>query len=208
MWGANLSGTFNALRVIYKPQLCMPQLVIPDFSKLPIPLCFNKNRIKAVVLDKDNTFAKPYDDKVYAGYKVGWDRLRQCYPGAKLLIVSNTAGTTDDKDYKQAERIEKTIGVSVLRHSTKKPGCHKEVMEFFRENGICDSPKEVVVVGDRLFTDVIMANMGHMASGYVMALYRITSWSPRWRSIIIADFLTKGISHWTHQKMGERFQII
>lgn len=137
----------------------MPQLVIPDFSKLPIPLCFNKNRIKAVVLDKDNTFAKPYDDKVYAGYKVGWDRLRQCYPGAKLLIVSNTAGTTDDKDYKQAERIEKTIGVSVLRHSTKKPGCHKEVMEFFRENGICDSPKEVVVVGDRLFTDVIMANM-------------------------------------------------
>lgn len=159
MWGANLSGTFNALRVIYKPQLCMPQVVISDFSKLQIPLCFKQNRIKAVVLDKDNTFAKPYDEKVYAGYQAEWDHLKQCYPGAELLIVSNTAGTSDDKNYMQAEKIEKTIRVPVLRHKTKKPGCYREVMAYFKEKGVCNSPKEVAVVGDRLFTDVMMANL-------------------------------------------------
>lgn len=48
-----------------------------------------------------------------------WEELRQHYPGDKLLIVSNSAGTEDDKDYAQALQLERETGVKVLRHSTK-----------------------------------------------------------------------------------------
>jgi hypothetical protein len=43
----------------------------------------------------------------------------------------------------------------------QKPGCKAEVMEYFRRNpdsGVT-SPSQIAIVGDRLFTDVMMANM-------------------------------------------------
>jgi phosphatidylglycerophosphatase GEP4 len=46
--------------------------------------------------------------------------LRKAYPGSKLLIVSNTAGTSsgDGKDI-LASLLEQNTGVKVLRHNTK-----------------------------------------------------------------------------------------
>lgn len=78
-----------------------------------------------------------------------------------MLIVSNSSGTWEDKDYKEAEILEKTLGIKVLRHhDTKKPGCWPEVFEHFKKSDIkVTRPDQVAVVGDRLFTDVIMANM-------------------------------------------------
>lgn len=160
MSGFNLSATLNILRLAFNPQLCMPHLVIPTFNNLPIPVSFPDSNIKAIVLDKDNCFAKAHDDKVWPEYLEKWEYLRKEYPGAKLLIVSNSAGTNDDKNnHKQAKILEERTGVPVLIHSTKKPGCHEEIMDFFRYNNICQHPSEVAVVGDRLFTDMIMANM-------------------------------------------------
>ena len=60
-----------------------------------------------------------------------------------------------------ARAVEASTGVAVLAHSTKKPGCGDEVMEYFRahpETGVT-RPEHVAVVGDRLSTDVMMANM-------------------------------------------------
>lgn len=73
--------------------------------------------------------------------------------------MSNSAGTNDDKNHEQAKILEERTGVAVLRHSTKKPGCHTEIMDYFLKNNIVSGPEEVAVVGDRLFTDVLMANM-------------------------------------------------
>jgi phosphatidylglycerophosphatase GEP4 len=90
-----------------------------------------------------------------------FQRLRQAYPGSKLLIVSNTAGTDSDKDQKESAILESNTGVKVLRHSTKKPGCEAEVMAYFKAHpdaGVT-RPDQVVVVGDRLSTDIMMANM-------------------------------------------------
>lgn len=73
--------------------------------------------------------------------------------------MSNSAGTNDDKNHEQAKIIEERTGVRVLRHTTKKPGCHNEIMNYFLKNNIVSGPEEVAVVGDRLFTDILMANM-------------------------------------------------
>jgi len=86
--------------------------------------------------------------------------LRNAYPGPRLLIVSNSAGTNDDIDGKEAKLLEDATGVEVLRHSTKKPGCGAQVLEHFRKRpGVgVTKPSQIAVVGDRLFTDVTMAS--------------------------------------------------
>ena len=78
-----------------------------------------------------------------------------------MLIVSNSSGTWEDRDFKEADEIERTLGIHVLRHSsTKKPGCWPEVFEHLKASGAnVTRPDQVAIVGDRLFTDVIMANM-------------------------------------------------
>ncbi len=77
-------------------------------------------------------------------------------------MVSNTAGAKSwDKDLKQAAEVEKSTGVYVLPHSVKKPGCGAEIMAYFKqhpETGVTD-PSHVAVVGDRLTTDMMLANM-------------------------------------------------
>lgn len=48
----------------------------------------------------------------------------------------------------------------MLPHRTKKPGCGPEIMEYFRqhpETGVT-RPDQIAVVGDRLTTDVMLAN--------------------------------------------------
>ena len=165
----NLSGSLNFLRLFYNPTSCLPHHTVSTFDQLPVPLSSafsnksgeKKPNIRAVVLDKDNCFAVPYENTVYGPYKSKFEELRAAYPGSRLLIVSNSAGTDDDKGYAEAELVERNTGVSVLRHSTKKPGCHGEIMMYFRsapDAGVT-SPDQVAVVGDRLFTDVMMANV-------------------------------------------------
>lgn len=78
-----------------------------------------------------------------------------------MLIVSNSAGTGSDSGGKEARLLQKNTGVTVLHHSTKKPGCQTEILDYFRnapDSGVT-RPDQIAVVGDRLFTDVMMANM-------------------------------------------------
>ncbi|KAL1797777.1 hypothetical protein ACET3X_004383 [Alternaria dauci] len=167
----NISGTLNVFRLLRDPTLCLPQHTVSTFNHLPIPLskAFRKDGvagqkevdIQAVVLDKDNCFAVPHTDEIHKPYEDHFQRLRRAYPGTKLLIVSNTAGTSSDKDYAQAALLEANTGVKVLRHSTKKPGCKDEVMAYFKahpDSGVT-RPDQIAIVGDRLSTDVMMANM-------------------------------------------------
>lgn len=75
--------------------------------------------------------------------------------------MSNTAGALSyDTKAQLASDLEKATGVTVLSHKTKKPGCGSEIMEYFHrypETGVT-SPSQVAIVGDRLFTDMMLAN--------------------------------------------------
>lgn len=57
--------------------------------------------------------------------------------------------------------LQDATGVKVLLHSIKKPGCGAEIMEYFRsaDDSNVTKPSQIAIVGDRLFTDVLMANM-------------------------------------------------
>ncbi|KAM3549915.1 hypothetical protein ARSEF4850_008608, partial [Beauveria asiatica] len=164
----NLSASLNATRLLFKPSICLPHHTVSTFNDLPIPLDSVlharglKASIRAVVLDKDDCFAYPDANEVYGPYKDHFEKLRKAYPGRKLLVVSNTSGaTTWDKNLSQAADVERSTGVHVLPHAVKKPGCGPEIMAYFEkhpETGVTD-PSQVAVVGDRLTTDMMLANM-------------------------------------------------
>ena len=48
-----------------------------------------------------------------------FEELKRAYPGSRLLIVSNSAGTLSDPTGAEADLLEKATGVKVLRHTTK-----------------------------------------------------------------------------------------
>ncbi|KAK8859302.1 HAD-superfamily phosphatase [Apiospora arundinis] len=164
----NLSGALNVFKLLTKPSLCLPHATVSTFNDLPVPLdqAFEKHgkkvEIKAVVLDKDDCFAYPETNQIHPPYVERFRQLQKEYPGRKLLIVSNTAGAmSHDKDGKLAVELEEITGSTVLSHRAKKPGCKDEIMAYFKkhpETGVTH-PSQVAIVGDRLMTDMMLANM-------------------------------------------------
>ncbi|RDW94702.1 hypothetical protein BP5796_00465 [Coleophoma crateriformis] len=199
----NVSATLNVFRLLTRPTLCLPQATIPTFNHLPIPLnkAFEKYKdvdIRAVVLDKDNCFAYPKANEVHKPYEEHFQRLREAYPGRRLLIVSNTAGALSlDRDGSLAKAVEASTGLPVLPHSDKKPGCGSEIMEYFRkypETGVT-RPDQIAVVGDRLTTDVLMANlMGSYAVWVKDGVVPVqeTSWFARMEQKFASALIQRG----------------
>lgn len=74
----NLSGTLGALSLIFRPAQCLPQAAVRNFNELPIPISkvfesdarFKNVNIRAVVLDKDDCFARPGETEIAAENKV------------------------------------------------------------------------------------------------------------------------------------------
>lgn len=75
--------------------------------------------------------------------------------------MSNSAGTRDDYRGREAELLEEATGVNVLRHKTKKPGCGAQIFDYLQnkpDSGVT-RPNQIAVIGDRLSTDIVLANL-------------------------------------------------
>ena len=87
----NVSASLNVFKLIYKPSLCLPHATVSTFNDLPIPISkafakFNQGQdpdIRAVVLDKDDCFARPRENVIYKPYYVS-----QCSLDFEKLICS------------------------------------------------------------------------------------------------------------------------
>ena len=83
-----------------------------------------------------------------------------------MAILSNSAGTQDDLDYKDATMIEESMGIAVIRHDEKKPGGLTEVLNHFS----IQDPAALCMVGDRLLTDVVFGNLHGMLTVHTLPL--------------------------------------
>ena len=73
-----------------------------------------------------------------------------------VLVVSNSAGTRDDAAQLQAESVSYHLRVPVLLHASLKPSYSCTAAALSALPGV--APHELIVVGDRIFTDVILAH--------------------------------------------------
>uniref|UniRef100_A0A7S4JN97 Phosphatidylglycerophosphatase n=1 Tax=Odontella aurita TaxID=265563 RepID=A0A7S4JN97_9STRA len=112
--------------------------------------------IRAVVFDKDNTLTAPYDSVIHSNAAAGLQNALDAFGESHVAILSNSAGTMDDPGYKDAEMIEESLGISVIRHNEKKPGGLQEVLDHF---GDIDDASQLCMVGDRLLTDIVFGNL-------------------------------------------------
>lgn len=65
--------------------------------------------------------------------------------------------------FSQAESVSHHLSVPVLRHRALKPAysCIASIRRYFGSLGTPIKDEELVIVGDRIFTDVVMANRMH-----------------------------------------------
>lgn len=144
---------------LFRRDLLRPTFTIENFNGLRIP-----SDIKFVILDKDNCFAKPNTTYVWPPFQKRWQKLlapndRQY----EVCVLSNTAGDASaDPSGELARSLEGQVGVRVLRHKRKKPMCYEDL-----SRGLPCKPEQVLVVGDRLVTDVLMANLMGAKSVYI-----------------------------------------
>lgn len=153
-----MSQTFNLEGLLFTPYvlLCKRQWLVPHFSVADMR-CIDPEKLreygfKGVVFDKDNTLTAPYVDAIYPSISEHVEHFKSVF-GRNLAIMSNSAGTHDDHQYESAKRIERNLGITVLRHDEKKPGGIEAVTNYFHEE-----PHYLVAIGDRVLTDIVFGN--------------------------------------------------
>lgn len=80
----NVSATLNVFRVLARPGICLPHATVSTFNDVPLPLNkafgkYGKVNIRAVVLDKDDCFARPNENEIYKPYRVRRAILRPIF---------------------------------------------------------------------------------------------------------------------------------
>ncbi|KAH8918448.1 hypothetical protein BT69DRAFT_1353887 [Atractiella rhizophila] len=128
----NLSGTLNFFRVFLKPNLVVPDFRVRDIRSLNFPE-LKRRGVIGVVFDKDNCLTLPHKDQLVPALNESYASCLDTFGRQNVLLVSNSAGTVDDSTLVQAELVSRSLyGVPVLVHKTKKPGCWKQVDDYFR----------------------------------------------------------------------------
>ena len=153
--------------LIHDPSSLLPHATVPTLLNLPLPLgpaLPTSPKIRALVLDKDNTLCPPKTALVHPAYVAKLEKIRESaefsHSHDSVLIVSNTAGSSRSPAHEdEALALEKETGVPVLRQveGRKKPFCGPDVLAWFKERGVTEDPAEIAVVGDRLATDTLLA---------------------------------------------------
>ena len=142
--------------VIRRPYLAAPHVHVETISDVNYTALRDRCGIRAVIFDKDNTLTAPYATDVHHKADAGLSDVLNVFGRSNVAILSNSAGTKDDPDYEDAKRIEKEMGIAVIRHDEKKPGGLEEVMKHFSN---VDHPSQLCMVGDRLLTDIVFGNL-------------------------------------------------
>ncbi|XP_020589352.1 uncharacterized protein LOC110030780 [Phalaenopsis equestris] len=151
----NMAGVASFLSVATrKPHLALPHLSVPDFRWIDWSE-LERLGFRGVVFDKDNTLTAPYSLSLWPALSGSFARCQTVFPG-KVAIFSNSAGLCQyDPDDSEARTLEESIGgIHVIRHELKKPaGTAEDIEKYFG----CPA-SDLIMVGDRYFTDVVYGN--------------------------------------------------
>ena len=147
-------------------------MIYPDayFNKVEeITIEFlNKNKIKALILDIDNTLIDY--SKIMTSSVENWAKNLKGQ-GVKIYILSNS------NKKKKVENIAKILDVPYIYFGKKplKMGFKKAKKELKEDS------KNIAVVGDQIFTDIIGGNRCKMFTILVEPINEKDFWYTRWK---------------------------
>ncbi|KAG6813757.1 hypothetical protein H0H92_007709 [Tricholoma furcatifolium] len=155
----NIPGLLVPLQLIFCPRLVLPNIIVKDIRHLDFA-ALKAAGYRGVVFDKDNCITLPHKDTLVPEIQHAWNECRETFGEGNVLIVSNSAGTWLDPGGIQCESVTYHTGTPVLRHKAFKPAysCITAVRGYFSSLRFPVRDEELIVVGDRIFTDVVMAN--------------------------------------------------
>ncbi|KAI9332599.1 mitochondrial PGP phosphatase-domain-containing protein [Zopfochytrium polystomum] len=157
----NLQGVLAlTTKVLWQPSLAIPKQIVPDMRAIDYR-ALRRSGHSVIVFDKDNTLTAPYSNSLHPPFREAWAECCSEF-GPNVWILSNSAGTPDDKDFAQScstsdkgESVRISCAPLFTNCNSQKPGGTEELLQQL--NGI--SPSEIVVVGDRVLTDVVYGNL-------------------------------------------------
>lgn len=155
----NLQGVAKTLKYLINIKQLKPDIKLKHLRDLNLNRLKTENKIKYIVFDKDNTIALHKSNEIpNQEMKEILNNFFDVFGKDNVAILSNTAGSANDKDFSDLILIEKNFGIKVIKHKFKKPSVNFEIFEHFRlnKNHCNEDSSSVCCIGDRLFTDVIM----------------------------------------------------
>jgi phosphatidylglycerophosphatase GEP4 len=180
----NGKAIWTLATIARRPSLLVPQLSVDTVSDIDYMALRHHHGIRAVVFDKDHTLTAPYDQTLHPSARRGLEQADAVFGRRYLAILSNSAGTDDDVGHMDAQAIETSLQLAVIRHKEKKPGGIKEVLQHFSAAATGDGddihPREICVVGDRILTDVVFGNLHGMYTIHTQALPPVQGTIDNW----------------------------
>ncbi len=127
-----------------------PTVALKDFSDVT-PELLRKYDIDAVILDVDNTVSPPSSHEIYEGVEDWLDEIKGM--GIEVVICSNNFK-------RRVYPFAKSIGLDCVAMSMK-----PLPFGFIRaKKKLSVKPKNVFVIGDQIFTDILGAKLAGMKS--------------------------------------------
>ncbi|UZJ52704.1 hypothetical protein CBS101457_002024 [Exobasidium rhododendri] len=156
----NSAGLFGVLTALFRPGLVVPQVIVPDITHLDW-VKLKEAGVAHVLFDKDNCITRAHEDSIIPELQASWYGCTHL-GFTTILIVSNSAGSSDDPLGVGAEYLSQRLGQLVLAHPSKKPSkaCAKQILEILtrRQDGRDSIPGHIMMIGDRISTDIILAS--------------------------------------------------
>ena len=166
--------------------LIYPNIYIKRVEEITIEM-LQKNKIKALILDIDNTLID-YEENMEESVKQWAKDLKG--QGTKLIILSNTNKKT------KVEKVAKTLEIPYI-YFAKKPlkSGFKKAKEQLKEK-----EEHIAVVGDQIFTDVIGGNRCKMLTILVEPIKEKDFWYTAWKRPIENKIKNNFIQKQTKEK--------
>ncbi|KAI9731013.1 MAG: hypothetical protein M1834_005476 [Cirrosporium novae-zelandiae] len=155
----NLPGITSTIKaLVQSPNQVLPHVTVPTLLSLQVPLIVPLTSVRALVLDKDNCITVPHAQEIYPPLV---DKLHELQQKYHVVLLSNTLGLGTS-----SSSITTFHGIPVLPHTYQKPhpSLLPQVLSYFRslpsspDKPVPTHPSHIAFVGDRLFTDILLAN--------------------------------------------------
>ena len=159
----NKDGIIMTLKYLINYKSLKPDLRLNHIRDINLLELKNKNNVKFIVFDKDNTIAYHKSNEIPNNeIKDILNNFKENFGKENIAILSNTAGSKNDINYEDLKKIEENFQIKVIKHENKKPNVDKEILDHFKIKYDSNSDsdynyrKNICYIGDRLFTDIIL----------------------------------------------------